>query len=120
MHSQKGVTLSGFLLWAIVVSFALLLGFRIGPPYFEYITIKRQLQAVAKEPEVQTGQRAAVETAFMKRTMIEDIKSITGKDLVISKEGDGVVISAEYTRCEHVVANLRACMDFAPSSGSKR
>jgi len=117
MHRQKGISLSGFLLWAIVICFALLLGFRIGPPYFEYLTIKRQLQAISKDSEAQSGQRRDVESAFMKRTMIEDIKSITGKDLVIEKTGDGIVISAEYTNCVHVVANLRACMDFAPSSG---
>ena len=116
MHKQKGVSLSGFLLWAIVICFALLLGFKIGPPYFEYLTIKRQLQAVSQDSEAQSGQRRDVENAFMKRTMIEDIKSISGKDLVIEKVGDGIVISAEYTNCVQVVANLRACMDFAPSS----
>ena len=63
----------------------------------------------------QSGTRRDVENAFLKRTMIEDIKSITGKDLVIEKSGDGIVISDEYTNCVHVVANLRACMDFAPS-----
>jgi hypothetical protein len=48
--------------------------------------------------------------------MIEDMPSITHKDLVIAKEGDGIVISAEYSVCRPVVANIRACMDFAPTS----
>jgi hypothetical protein len=116
MHKQRGVTLSGFLLWAIVICFALLLGFKIGPPYYEYLTIKKQLQAISKDPEARTGNRRDVESAFLKRTMIEDIKSITSKDLVIEKTGDGIVISAEYSTCVPVVGNLRACMDFAPSS----
>jgi hypothetical protein len=116
MHNQKGVTLSGFLLWAIVGCLALLLGFKIGPPYYEYLTIKKQLQAIAKDSEARSGNRRDVESAFLKRTMIEDIKSITPKDLVIEKEGDGIVVSAEYTTCVPVVGNLRACMDFAPTS----
>lgn len=116
MRKQNGITLSGFLLWSIVIVFGLLLGFRIGPPYLEYITIKRQFQAMVQDAEVQSGQRRAIEDAFMRRTMVEDVKSITPKDLIITKDGDGVVISAEYTTCVHVVANLRACMDFAPSS----
>jgi hypothetical protein len=103
-------------MWSIILIFGLLLAFRIAPPYFEYITIKRHLQAIGQDAEVQSGQRRDVESAFMKRTMIEDVNSITSKDLIISKEADGVVISAEYTTCTHVVANLRACMDFAPSS----
>lgn len=116
MHRQSGVTLSGFLLWAIVVCFALLLGFKIGPPYYEYIKIKKQLQAMGQDSDVQSGQRREVEAAFVKRSMVEDIEAVGAKDLIISKEGDGVVISAEYTTCVPIVANLRACMDFAPSS----
>ena len=108
--------MSGFLLWAIVICFALLIGFKIGPPYFEYLTIKRQLQAMGKEPEVQSGKRREVESAFMKRSMIENITSVKPADLIITKEADGVVISAEYTTCVQMVGNLRACMDFAPSS----
>ena len=119
MRRQQGVTLSGFLLWSVVFFFAALLGFKIGPPYMEYLTIQKQLQAVGKDPAAQTGQRRDVEEAFMKRTMIEDIKSITPKDLAITKDGDGIVVSAEYTTCVPVIGNLRACMDFSPSSGKR-
>ena len=108
--------MSGFLMWAVVLIFAALLGFKIGPPYVEYLTIKKQLQGIANDPVARSGQRREIEDAFMKRSMIEDISSINAKDLVITKEGDGVVISAEYSTCRHVVGNLKACMDFAPTS----
>lgn len=116
MHRQKGVTLSGFLLWSIVLIFAALLGFKIGPPYFEYMKIKRQLQALVEDSEVQSGLRRDVENAFSKRATIEDINAVTPKDLVISKEGDGIVVSVDYSTCVPVVANLKACMDFSASS----
>ena len=119
MRKQKGVTLSGFMLWSIVFIFFGFIGLRIGPSYFEYITIQRQLKEIANSQEASTGQRRDVESAFTKRTMIEDIKSITAKDLIITKTGDGIVVSAEYSTCVPVMANLRACMDFAPTS-SKR
>jgi hypothetical protein len=116
MHRQKGVTLSGFLLWAIVVCTALLLAFKIGPPYFEYLTIKKQFQAIVKDDQVRGGTRREVEAAFVNRGMIENIKSISAKDLVITKDSDGIILSAEYTSCVHIAGNLRACMDFAPDS----
>jgi hypothetical protein len=116
MRKQRGVSLSGFLMWSILLIFVLLLGFRIGPAYYEYIVIKRLLQDMGRDSETQTGQRRDVESAWTKRTMIEDVKSVTGKDLSITKDGDGVVISVEYTTCSHVVANLRACMDFSAAS----
>jgi hypothetical protein len=116
MRKQKGISLSGFLMWTILLFFGLLLAFKIGPPYFEYITIKKQLQAIGKDSEVQSGQRRDVESAFLKRSIVENIEAVKPADLIISKEADGVVISAEYTTCVPIVGNLRACMDFAPSS----
>lgn len=116
MRKQRGITLSGFLLWSIVLIFAALLSFRIGPPFLEYLNIKKQLRAIAEDPEARSGQRRDVELAFSKRSQIEDISSVTPKDIVISKEGDGIVLSVEYTVCRPVVANIRACMDFNASS----
>ncbi len=116
MMRQKGLTLSGFVMWLIVLAFAALLGFKLGPPYFEFWTIQKQLQAIAGESEVRSGQRRDVESAFVRRSMIEDIKSVKPADLQIARDGDQVVISAEYTVCVPVIANIRACMDFNPSS----
>jgi len=116
MHRQKGVTLSGFILWSIVLIFAALLGFKIGPPYYENIKIRQQLRALVNDTETQSGLRRDVENAFSKRATIEDINAVTPKDLVIAKEGDGIVVSVEYSTCVPVVANLKACMDFTASS----
>jgi hypothetical protein len=115
-RQQRGVSLSGFLLWSVVLIFVALLGFKIGPPYMEFMTIQKQLQAIGRDPAASSGQRRDVEEAFLKRSMVENITSISAKDLTISKEGDGIVVSAEYSTCVPVVYNLRACMDFTPSS----
>lgn len=117
MRRQKGLTLSGFLMWMIVLAMAALVSFKIGPPYFEYLTIKKQLQLIANAPEARGGQRREIESSFSRRSTIEDIKSISAKDLQITKEGEQVVISAEYSVCVPFVANIRACMDFQPTSG---
>ena len=116
MYRQRGVTLSGFIMLAVVGIFAALLGFKIGPAYMEYFTIKKQLQAIGNDPAARSGQRRDVEDAFAKRATIEDMPSVNAKDLVVTKEADGIVISVEYSTCRPVVANIRACMDFNPTS----
>jgi len=116
MRRQQGISLSGFLLWSVVLIFAALLGFKIGPPYYEFFTIKKQLKAIAEDPEARSGTRRDVEVAFSKRASIEDMPSIQAKDIVISKEGDGIVLSVEYTVCRPVVGNIRACIDFNTST----
>jgi len=116
MHRQRGVSLSGFILWSGVLIFALMLAFKIAPPYFEYMTINKQLKATADDPSARGGVRRDVERAFMNRQMVADIKSISYTDLVITKEGDGILLTVEYTVCVPMVSNLRACMDFAAAS----
>jgi hypothetical protein len=108
--------MSGFLLWSILLIFVLLLSFKIAPPYFEYMTINKQLKAVAADPSARGGARKDVDNAFMNRQMVADIKSVSYQDIVITKEGDGIVLTVDYTVCVPVVSNLRACMDFAASS----
>lgn len=114
MREQRGLTLTGFLVTAVILVFVALLVFKIGPAYMEFYTIQKQITIVANE--VSTPDRRAVENAFDRRADIENITAITGKDLEITKEGDGIVVSAEYSVKVPLVGNLSACMDFRASS----
>jgi hypothetical protein len=116
MRRQKGVTLSGFLMWSVVAVFAALLLFKIGPPYMEFMTIQANLKAVANDPEGRSGVRRVVEDLFDRRSAIENISSVKAKDIIITKSGDGVVLSFEYTVCVPIVFNIRACMDYHATS----
>ena len=89
MRGQRGVTLSGFLLWSVVLVFAALLLFKIGPPYVEFMTIQSNLKAVANDPEGRSGVRRVVEDLFDRRSAIENISSVKARDIIITKEGDG-------------------------------
>ena len=116
MRRQRGVSLSGFMLWSVVLIVVLLLAFKIGPPYFEFMTINKQLKATANDPSVRGGTKKDAINAFMNRQIASDFKSVGYQDLVYNKEGDNVVLSADYTVCVPIVSNLRACMDFSASS----
>ena len=116
MRRQKGLTLSGFLMWSVVAIFAALLLFKIGPPYLEFMTIQANLKAVANDPEGRSGVRRIVEDLFDRRSAIENISAVKARDIIITKSGDGVVLSFEYTVCVPIVFNIRACMDYQPTS----
>lgn len=119
MRKQRGVTLSGFITWAVIAIICALIGFKLLPPYMEFLSIQTQLKAIANDPEGRQGVRRVVEDLFQRRAAIENISAISGKDIQITKEGDRVVLSAEYSQCVPFVFNIRACMDFAPSSAAK-
>ena len=93
---QRGITLFGLMFWAIVVGFGALLIMRVLPTMNEYFTIQKAVKKIATEggntvPEIRS--------AFEKQKEIEySIQSIGGKDLVITKENDKVVISFAYDK----------------------
>jgi hypothetical protein len=93
---QQGVTLFGLLFWAVIVGFLALIGMRVLPAVNEYFTIKRTVAKIASSggktvPEIRSD--------FEKQKDIEySIVSITGKDLVITKENEKVVVSFAYDK----------------------
>ena len=93
---QRGVTLFGLLFWAVIVGFLALIGMRVLPALNEYFTIKRTVAKIA------TGSSRTVpeiRSDFEKQKDIEySIVSITGKDLVITKENEKVVVSFAYDK----------------------
>ena len=113
---QSGVTLSGFLMWAVVFSVLLLLAFKVAPAYMEYYNIQKQFRAMAEDPGLRSGSRPEIEGAFARRASVENITSIEPRDLEISKQADGIVISASYTTRVPLFGNASACLDFYPTS----
>ena len=92
---QRGVTLFGLLFWAVIVGFLALIGMRVLPALNEYFTIKRTVNKIATDgktvPEIRSD--------FEKQKDIEySIVSITGKDLIITKENEKVVVSFAYDK----------------------
>lgn len=116
MHSQRGITLTGFLVFAGLAVGALLIGFKIGPAYSEFYTIQKIMRTVASEPAMKTATRGEINTAFNNRATIENIKAISYNDIEVTKEGDRLILSASYSVRVPLFYNLSACMDFAPTS----
>jgi hypothetical protein len=116
MNSQRGITITGFLVFAVLLISALLLGFKIGPAYMEYGTIQKIFRAMANEPSLKNATRGEFNSAFNARAGVDNIKAITYDDVQIEKDGDGILLSAEYSVRVPLFANLSALMEFRPTS----
>ncbi len=93
---HRGITLIGLLLWAIVVAFVALIVVRVLPTVNEYSTILRAVQKIA---QAAPSTVAEARNAFEKQKEVEySISSISGKDLVVTKENDKVVIRFAYDK----------------------
>lgn len=116
MRAQRGITLTGFMVFAVIGFVLLLLGFKIGPAYLEYYTIQKVFRAMAAEPSLLTASRSDINVAFNARSGMDNVKAITYDDLEVVKDGGTLVISAAYAVRVPLTGNLSACMDFRPTS----
>ena len=115
MRRQKGLTLTGFIVVAVIVVIALLLGFKIAPPYMEFYTLQKLLRQIAEEP-IKGDPRTSVRRAFQLKSGIDNITAVSADDLQVTKEGESIVIVAEYSVRVPLVYNISAVMDFRATS----
>ncbi|MFZ1712376.1 MAG: DUF4845 domain-containing protein [Nitrosomonas sp.] len=113
---QHGVTLTGLLLWSVVIIVITIFGMRLIPAYIEFAAVKRAMVATVSDPALKEAGISALRQGFNKRASIDDIKSVTGKDLVIEKQNNQVVMRASYTVKKPLFANISLLIDFEASS----
>jgi len=113
-RKQLGVSLGGLLAGGFILIFVALLGMRLAPSYLEYFTIKKTLNAIASEKR--GASPADIRKTFDQRATVDDISTVKGSDLEVTKEGNEVVISAAYRKEISLFANIGLYIDFAASS----
>lgn len=110
-HRQHGLTFIGLLVVGILLAFAGITLAQVVPTYIEYMAVQKAVKQAAAGTTV-----AEVRGTFDKAAQIDDITSITGKDLEIGKQGDKVVVSFAYVREIHLVGPAYLTMKYEGSS----
>lgn len=108
-HRQRGLSLVGLVFFGLIIVVLLLIGFRLVPAITEYIAIERAVQKIRNEANT-VGE---IRSAFERHAVIDDIKSISARDLDITKDNDRVVISYAYSYQIQLMDNVRLVIDFS-------
>ena len=112
---QRGLSIIGLIFIGLIVVGLLTIGFKVVPAVIEYVAIERAIQKIKNEgrtvPEIQA--------AFGRHATIDDITSISEKDLDITKEGDQIVISYAYQKKIPVIENVSLVIDFAGKTADR-
>jgi hypothetical protein len=99
---ERGVSLIGLLVWAIVIGFIGYVAVRALPTVNEYLTIQSSINKIAAGSPSTVGE---IRSQFDKQKEIEySISSISGKDLDITKENDRIVIRFAYQKELELIA----------------
>ena len=110
-HRQRGVTFLGLVITGAVVVFTAITAAQVFPTYIEYLAIEKAAKKASSGSSV-----PEVQSIFDKASQIDAINSITGKDLVISKIGDKVVVSFSYQREIHLGGPAYLVMKYQGSA----
>jgi len=96
-HKQRGISFIGILFVGVVVACAFVLGAQVLPTLIEF-------QAITKAATKATAGNTVpeVRAIFDKTGQIDNIHSISGKDLEVTKEGTKTVVAFAYTREIHM------------------
>ena len=119
MRKQAGVSLSGFLVVLVGLGLVALIGFKAGPPYMEAATIQKIFKTLAANPELKGLTPRDIANAYDRARSIDNVTTLTGADIEVTKDGANLVISASYSVKVPLVANVSLLLDFAPSSAGK-
>ena len=112
---QRGLGLIALIFTGLIIVVLLIIGAKLIPAFTEYFSIEKAVQRIRTEADTVPELRRA----FDRYATIDDIKSISGKDLDITKESDKVVISYAYSYQIPLMENVRLVIDFSGTTTAR-
>lgn len=106
-QQQRGLTFMGLLIVGILLACTGLVVAQVVPTYIEYIAVQKAVQKASAGNTV-----TEVRNIFDKAAVIDDIRTISGKDLDVGKQGDRVVVSFAYIREIHLAGPAYLTMKY--------
>jgi type II secretory pathway component PulJ len=111
MVKQHGVSLMGLVITLAILAFVGVSAAKMLPSYSEYFSVKKIFKTMEDAGETR-GTVNEIRRAYDRRNAIEDVKSVQGSDLEITKEGGETIVTASWSVKIPMVYNISACVDF--------
>jgi Sec-independent protein translocase protein TatA len=112
---QAGLGLISLIFIGLIIVALLIIGAKQVPAITEYLAIEKAI----KQIRIEASTVPELRKAFDRYAVIDDIKSISAKDLDITKESDKIVISYAYTYQIPIADNVRLVIDFAGTTSGR-
>lgn len=112
---QQGLGLIALIFVGLLIVALLIIGAKLVPAITEYLAVEKAVQRIRQDADTVQGLRRA----FDRYAQIDDIKSIAGKDLDITKESDKVVISYAYSYQIPLTDSVRLVIDFSGTTSAR-
>ena len=111
MRKQSGISLMNLIVGLGVLGFLGVMAAKLLPSYVEYFAVKKMFAAMEQAGDLK-GSVRDIRKSFERRNAIEDVKSVQGEDLEVTKEGGEAVVTATWSVRVPMVSNVSTCLDF--------
>lgn len=112
---QRGLSLTGLIFFGAIIAFCAVIAIRCLPAWLEYAAVRKHVTELARSGGAASNKD--IQSDFDKRADVDDITSVQGRDLEITRTGDNVSISVSYERKVPLFANVSVLFEFDASSG---
>lgn len=117
MGNQRGLTLSGLLVWGIIIAMVAVVGMKVVPDVIDYYKIKKIVASTAANASGKTVPE--IRAIFDRYANVDGVETIKATDLDISKESNEVVIAFAYEKRIPLFFNVSLLIDFEGSSSGR-
>ncbi len=114
---QRGLTLAALLTVLLFVGAIVLFLFKISPAWIEYYSVRQAIKSMEGSGDLKKT-IPAIRESFDKRAEVGYITSISGRDLEVTKSGDGYSVGFNYRKEIPVVGNMSVVFDFQGATGA--
>ena len=111
MRKQSGISLMNLIVGLGVLGFLGVMAAKLLPAYVEYFSVKKMFSTMEQAGDLK-GSVREIRASFERRNAIEDVKSVRGEDLEVTKEGGEAVVTATWSVRVPMVSNVSTCLDF--------
>jgi hypothetical protein len=118
MHArQKGITFIGWLFLLVPVAIVGYSGIRLAPKYLTYMKVVKALkQTAADYTSGETVNPTAIRSALYRRFDVDSIVYPTVESVVVRRDGEHWVISADYEEAAPLFGNISLLVNFSTAA----
>ena len=111
-RSQQGMTFLGLLCILVLAGFFVYAGIRLVPVYLNYMNIVRTMYAVAADFKGDNPDAGAISNSLERHWEVQAISVVDYKDVVITKDDNGVSLHVAYDDAEPYIGNVSLAVHF--------
>jgi Domain of unknown function (DUF4845) len=111
-HSQRGVTLIGWVVLLIPMAILIFAGIRLTPIYLNYMSVSKAMSQMANENKGETSTADGLRNSLSKHFQVGYVEHPDVKDIDVHREGGHWVAIADYEEVAPLFGDVSLLVQF--------